>query len=202
MNLCYFKENAANLRIRMKIYSILLLFLLLECLCGQTQDTAASLPEKVHGKSQAIAFGPYLPVGIFSESHIAGAGIDYFRSRHRFGKGILPAKPIGFIINGGINYYLGKMINTAGHDFRYGGYLNLYAMPGIIYNPVENGNLTLTAGPALNLYKGSANVGIDINFLSNYFISENIAIGPGIVYKKHTNTDALWAITIRGSYIF
>ena len=139
---------------------------------------------------------------MFSKSHIAGAGIDYSRSRHRFGRNISPRRLIGFIVNGGINYYTGKRIKTAGYDFRYGGYLNLYTMPGIIYNPVKNGNISLTAGPALNIYKGSANAGIGINLLSNYFVSKNIAIGPGIIYKKHTNTDALWAGTIRASYIF
>ena len=186
----------------MKIYSFLLIFSFLVYLGGQAQNTGTRLPEKANGKSQAVAFGVYLPVGIFSESHIAGAGIDYFRSNHRFGKGISPVKSIGFIINGGINYYLGKTISTAGHDFRYGGYFNVHAMPGIIYNPVKNGNIALTAGPALNLYKGSANAGIGIRFSTNYFISENIAIGPGVVYQKHINTDALWAITIRASYIF
>jgi hypothetical protein len=202
MNLCYFKENEANLRIHMKIYCILFVFLLLQCLGGQTQQRATSLPEKAKGKSQAVGFGVYLPVGIFSESHIAGAGFDYTRSRHWFGKGISPAKPIGFILHGGVSYFLGKKTTTLGYDFRYGGYLNLYAMPGIIYNPVKNGNIALTAGPALNLYKGSVNAEIGINFSTNYFISENIAVGPGVVYKKHTNTDALWAVAIRASYIF
>src|SRR5689334_14594281 len=114
MNLCYFSEKEANLRIHMKIYSILLLFLLSECLVGQAQKSATSAPEKVRGKSQAVAFGLYRPVGIFSESHVAGAGIDYSRSRHRFGKGVLPAKPIGFILQGGASYFLGKKINTLG----------------------------------------------------------------------------------------
>ena len=186
----------------MKIYSILIIFSLLGWLDGQAQKTDASLPKKAGGKSQAVAFGLYLPVGIFSESHIAGAGIDYSRSNHRFGKGISPDKPIGFILHGGINYYLGKKINTIGYDFLYGGYLNLYAMPGIIYNPVKNGNISLTAGPALNLYKGSANAGIGINFLTNYFISENISIGPGAILKKHKNSDALWALSLRVSYVF
>jgi len=75
-------------------------------------------------------------------------------------------------------------------------------MPGIICNLVKNGNISLTAGPALNIYKASANAGIGINLLGNYFLSKNIAIGPGIIYKKHTNTDALWAVAIRASYIF
>ncbi len=154
------------------------------------------------GKSQAIAFGLYAPLGIFSKSHIAGAGIDYSWSHHKFGRNVSPAKSIGFIVNGGVNYYYGKKITTAGYDFRYGGYLNLYAMPGIIYNPLKNANVALTAGPSLNIYKGSANAGIGINLFSNYFLSEKIALGPGIIYKKHTNTNALWAAAIRALYIF
>ena len=167
------------------------------------QKNTDTLPtSQIKGESNAIAFGLYLPFGVFSKSHIAGVGIDYSWSRHRFGRNILPGKLTGFIVNGGINYYTGKKITTAGYGFRYGRYLNFYAMPGILYNPLKNGNIALTAGPALNIYKGSANVGIGINLLGNYFLSENIAVGPGIVYKKHTNTDALWAATIRASYIF
>jgi len=168
----------------------------------QAQIADTSSRKQVKGKSQAVAFGLYLPIGILSKSHIAGAGIDYSWSRHRFGRNISLTKPIGFIVNGGINYYTGKKITTAGYDFRYGGYLNFYAMPGIQYNPLKNVNIALTAGPALNIYKGSVNAGIGINLLGNYFVSQNIAIGPGIIYKKHTNTDALWAATIRASYIF
>ena len=133
---------------------------------------------------------------------MAGVGVDYSRSRHRFGKPEVLVKSIGWVVNGGINYYIGKTITTAGYDFRYGGYLNLYAMGGAIYNPVKNGNISLTAGPALNIYKASVNAGISVNFLSNYFISDNIAIGPGIIFKKHTNTDALWALTLRMCYAF
>jgi len=167
------------------------------------QAQPADTPLKhIKGKSQAIAFGIYMPIGMFSKSHIAGAGIDYSRSRHRFGRNISPGRLIGFIVIGGIIYYTGQRIKTAGYDFHYGGYLNLYTMPGIICNPVKNGNISLTAGPALNIYKGSANAGIGINFCGNYFVSRNIAIGPGIIYKKHTKTDALWAVAIRASYIF
>jgi hypothetical protein len=185
----------------MKNYYFLLSFSLLIYLDMQAQP--ADTPFKhIKGKSQAIAFGIYMPIGMFSKSHIAGAGIDYSRSRHRFGRNISPGRLIGFIVNGGINYYTGKRIKTAGYDFHYGGYLNLYTMPGIICNPVKNGNISLTAGPVLNIYKGSATAGIGINLLVNYFVSKNIAIGPGVIYKKHTNTDALWAGTIRASYIF
>ena len=186
----------------MKKYSFLLVFYLLTYLGVQAQIADTSSRKQVKGKSQAVTFGLYLPIGIFSKSHIAGAGIDYSWSRHRFGRNIPLTKPIGFIVNGGINYYTGKKITTAGYGFRYGGYINLYAMPGIVYNTLQNGNVALTAGPALNIYKGSVNAGIGVNLFSNYFVSENIAIGPGIIYKKHTDTNALWAVAVRASYIF
>lgn len=174
----------------MKNYCFLLFFSLLLCRGMQAQ------------KSNAIAFGLYLPVDVFAQSHIGGAGIDYSWSRHRFGKNVSPDKFLGFTANGGMNYYAGKKITVAGFDFRYGGYLNLYAMAGLLLNPIPNGNIALTAGPAFNIYEGNANTGISINLLSNYFVSENMAIGPGIFYKKNTDTDALWAVTIRVSYVF
>jgi len=102
---------------------------------AQTADTTSH--KQIKGKNQSINFGIYLPICIFLESHIAGAGIDYSRSHHRFGRNISPATSIGFIVNGGINYYAGERITTAGYDFRYGGYINLYAMPGIIYSPLK-----------------------------------------------------------------
>jgi hypothetical protein len=186
----------------MKYYSFLVVFYLLANFNGQAQSVDTVTHKQVKGKRQAVAFGIYTPAGVFSKSHIAGTGIDYSWSRHQFGRNISRSNLITFMLNGGINYYLGKRVTTAGYDFRYGGYTNFYAMPGIVYHPFKNINLALTAGPALNIYKRSANAGIGINFFTNYYLSENIAIGPGIIYKKHTNTDALWAGVIRASYIF
>lgn len=106
------------------------------------------------------------------------------------------------MINGGANYYLGKKIQTAGYSFRYGGYINLYALSGLIYTPIKKGNMALAAGPALNIYKGAPNAGMAIKLMGNYFFSENIAIGPAMTCMKHKNTKALWAIAARASYVF
>ena len=188
---------------QIKNYSFLFIFSLLTYSGVQAQKSTDTLMNRqTNGESNAVAFGLYLPLGVFTQSHIAGAGIDYSWSRHRYGRKISPAKLIGFTVNGGINYYVGKKITTAGYGSHYGGYINLYAMPGLLFNPLKNGNISLTTGPSLDIYKAGANAGIGINLLGNYFVSKNIAIGPGIIYKKHTNTDALWAATIRASYIF
>ncbi|MGZ8516344.1 MAG: hypothetical protein ACXWWD_03295 [Chitinophagaceae bacterium] len=169
---------------------------------GQAQSLGTLTYKQGKGKSQAVAFAIYVPAGVFSKSHIGGAGIDYSWSRHQFGRNISGGHLIAFMLNGGINYYVGKRVTTAGYDFRYGGYTNIYAMPGILCHPLKKVHIALTAGPALNIYKRSVNAGIGINFFTNYYLSENIAIGPGLIYKKHTNTDALWAGGLRASYNF
>jgi hypothetical protein len=202
VNLCYFREKEANLTQRMKIYLLVLNFSWLSSLAGYSQN-ADSLPSQpIRAKNRSIAFGIYLPAGSFSGSHTGGVGLDYSWGRHLHSRHTSPDKLIGLMINGGANYYLGKKIQAAGYDFRYGGYINLYALSGLIYTPIKKGNLALAAGPALNIYKGAANAAMAIKLMGNYLFSENIAIGPAITCMKHKNTKALWAIAARASYAF
>lgn len=109
MNPCYFSEKEANLKQTHEklLFSINFSLLIYLGMQAQTTDTS-SLNNHIKGKSQAIAFGIYMPIGIFSKSHIAGAGIDYSRSHHRFGRNISPRRLIGFIVNGGIIIILAK----------------------------------------------------------------------------------------------
>lgn len=108
--------------------------------------------------------------------------------------------------NGGVDYYLGKKIEEAGQDFRYGGYTYLYIQAGIIINPVKKGNISLTAGPTMGIYKGNSDFGWGVNLFGAYllqgFMENKIMIGPGVTYKKHAQADALWTAAIRVSYRF
>jgi hypothetical protein len=187
----------------MKNLLILLMFFLTGAqglLAQRSADPPAT--RQIKGTQNLIGFGFFFPVGAFAQTHFAGAGLDYSWSPYRFGRNITLDKSFGFIVNGGISYYAGKRITTEGYESSYGGFMNVYAMPGIMYNPLKNGTFSLTAGPALNIYKGEASAGFGVSLLSNYFLSENVTIGPGLVYKKHPDTDALWAITIRVAHNF
>jgi len=183
-----------------------LFFLIFSCLLytGAAAQSTDQIAAKTASKSgiNAIAFGLSFPVGVFSHSHSIGAVIDYSWSRHRFGENIPAAKPIGFIINAGADYFIGKRTTTTGYEFRYGNYLNLYAMPGIICNPIAKGNISLTTGPALSIYKGNANGGISVGMFGNYWLTKNIAIGSGTIYRKHLKEKAMWSVAIRVSYAF
>ncbi|MEI9944581.1 MAG: hypothetical protein WDN26_10225 [Chitinophagaceae bacterium] len=179
-----------------------LLLLLFCCLIGIKKAGAQSNTSASNGTNNLASFDMHLPVAIFARSHFAGAGLNYSWSHHRFGNNVSPSKFLGFILNAGANYYFAKKISSAGYDFRYGGYFYPYIMPGIIVNPSATGNITLNTGPAMEIYKGNSNFGFGVNLFGSYFLTENISFGPGITYKKHEETDALWALAFRISYSF
>jgi len=165
-------------------------------------DTTAT-PNYTKGKRNAVSFGINIPVGEFSETHIGGISVNYSWSQYRFGRmKKLPKKLIGLSANSGIDYYFGKKENVAGYDFKYGSYLFLHVFGGAIYNPCKNGNITLTAGPAMDIYKGKADFGFGVNLNGNYYFNDRIGISPEAIYMKHNKANALWAISIKVTYNF
>ena len=152
------------------------------------------------GKSHLASLDIHLPVGVFARSHIAGAGLNYSWSNHRFGMDLTQKRAIGLVFNVGADYYLGKKIKPAGYSFRYGDYLYLHAMTGILFNTFSSGNISLTTGPALGIYSGNSEFGLNVTLTGNLFLTENISIGPGVTYQKQAQTEALWSGVIRLSY--
>jgi hypothetical protein len=183
-----------------------LIFFLAGCLLTasiQAQITySRSNKQQPKGMSNAVALGLSFPVGVFNRTHTAGLTLDYSRSNNRYGNDAFAGKLIKFVMNGGVGYNVGKSTTTAGYEFRYGGYFMMYAAAGIDYKPAKPVNISLTAGPVMSIYKGSADLGAGVNLFWNYFLSKNIAVGPGISYRTHSKTDALWSGTIRASYAF
>ncbi len=165
-----------------------------------------------NGYRHAVSGGINVPIGTFSESHIAGISSSYSWSHHRFG--YLQARPrklVGFTADGGIDYYLGKSITEAGYDFTYGNYLYLHTFGGIICNPGKKNrqkgylcktNIRLTAGPAMGIYKGNADVGYGIKLSGSYYLTEKLAITPGMMFMKHTLASSLGTAMISTTYNF
>ena len=67
----------------------------------------------------------------------------------------------------------------------------------MLYNPVKNGSVTLTAGPALGIYNGNTRFNIGSKLEVSYHISKKIAIGPGIILMKESGADPLWAAAMK-----
>ena len=106
----------------------------------QSVEKTAGKPVK--GYRHAAGVGLYLPVGTFSESHVVGVGADYTWSHYRHDNNLSYKRAIRFIASGGVNFFAGKKIRTAGYDFRYGDFVTVYVMPGIIYNPFIKGSVS------------------------------------------------------------
>ena len=180
-------------------------FIILACLFTPNMilaqaDTSVT-PNYTKGKNNAASLGVNIPVGEFSETHIGGISASYSWSHRRFGKlNKLPKKLIGFIANAGIDYYFGKKETVSGYDFKYGSSVYLHVFGGAIYNPCKDGNITLTTGPTLSLYKSNADLGFGVNLNGSYYFNDRIAITPGVIYMKHNKTNALWAVLMKATY--
>jgi hypothetical protein len=183
----------------MKKYSFIALLTALMALQAHSQSAAPSgyVPK---GKNQQVSFTASLPVGVFADSHIAGAGLAYGLTCHRFGDSVNAHKAVGFTLQAGLDYYFGKKVTTAGYGFRYGNYLYAHLMPGIIYNPTPNTNVLLLAGPALGIYKESSSLGLGVNLSAAYYFNTKMSVGPVVMYRKHAEVDALWAAGVKVAY--
>jgi hypothetical protein len=154
------------------------------------------------GTQHSILMDIDLPIGQFQNTHLGGVGLQYAWSNHRFSKNIQPEKLLGFTANGGLDYYLGTTVKVAGYDYTYSNYLSLHTFGGVIYNPAKNSHITLTAGPTLDIYDGSADAGFGVALAAGYYFARNIAFSPALLYMKHDNTKALWVASFRIIYSF
>ena len=146
-------------------------------------------------KGVSVSAGVSIPVGDFSSTHLIGIGVDCSPTRHSFGK--IKAKKTAFTYNGGLAYYFGKKETVSGYPYAYPGYFLIHTFGGVLYNPVKNGSVTLTAGPALGIYNGNTQFNIGSKLEVSYYISKKITIGPGIILMKESGADPLWAAAVK-----
>ena len=177
-----------------------LIFLLLAYCKLVAQTSADTLIKQPPGYRNAISLGAYVAVEEFAKTHVAGLGLEHIWTRHRFGTDRTTYKKFTFTVRSGLRYFIGKQIKPAAYDFRYGNYFSVYSMPGILYRPVKKAFLQFNAGPELNIYENNPSAGVGVMFSSQFFISRQIAIGPGILYKKKPDTHGLWALGLGISY--
>jgi hypothetical protein len=182
------------------LFLALLLLLVFTYVPAQQEDNLKSNNQT--GSNHLASLDIHLPLGVFAKSHFAGIGLNYSWSNHRFGTNISGEKLAGLTLNAGGNYYFGKNVSPAGYDFRYGGYIYFHVMPGLLFNPWRNANISVNAGPTMGIYSGDIDFGFGVMTTASYYITEKIAAGTGISFKKHYQTDPLWACIARISFTF
>lgn len=184
----------------MKKYAFFLLVagMMSRAVSAQTHAAASYVAK---GKNQLVSFTASLPAGRFGDSHFAGGGLSYSWSSHRFGDSVNARKWIGFTAQAGVDYFIGKKETVAGYPFRYGNNLYVQVMPGIIWNPTPQSGVVLLAGPSWGIYKDASSLSFGVNLSGAYHVSEKIAVGPNVFYRKHAEVDALWTAGVKVGYV-
>lgn len=177
----------------MRLFFFVTLFFVLTYTCSGQNDKSKKPVEPK--KKNSVSLGINMPVGDFASTHSMGVAADYSPARHWFG--IINQKKIAFTCNGGVAYYFGRKETVSAYPYNYPGYFFIHAFPGVLYNPVKNGSIILTAGPALGIYNGNTQFNIGSKLEANYYITSNIAIGPGIMLMKESGADAIWAASLK-----
>ena len=176
--------------VRLKTASVLLSLLL----CTVYSSSKAQSKDIAGG----ISVGINIPAGSFSSTHIVGVSVGYSHRRYVFGT--TGKKNLTFTYNGGFAYYFWKKETVSIYQYKYPGYIFIHGFSGAIYNPIKNGTIALTAGPALRIYNGNTqfNIGSQLEF--NYCINNKVAIGPEIILMKELGADLLWSTALKATF--
>jgi hypothetical protein len=183
---------------------LLLLICLLTAMSGIAQTDSDMKKIVLTGYSKTVSAGINITVPEFSRTHNFGAGIGFSWSKHRFG--IMEkklSKRVGFIADGGIDYYFGKKETVSGYPYQYNGFTYIHTYAGVMYNCCKRGNINLAAGPALGLEDGFTTFFWGVNLSGAYYVNEKIAITPGIIFMKDPESyDPLLSCSIKASFAF
>ena len=156
------------------------------------------------GKSNLGSFGTEIPIGDFSNTHLPGIGIEYSRSKNRFG--IFSAadiKKIAFVYGGGAAIYIGRKENVSLYPYKYPVYIFIKTTAGVIYKPGSKSGFKITAGPAIGIYNGNTQFNLTTKLDGSYYVNEKLAITPGIILlKEMTVADPLIAVSLKASLAF
>lgn len=159
------------------------------------------------GNSHQVSMNILVPVDQFALSHSFGFGLFYQWSNQHFGRSdqfkIDSLNRLSFLAGGGVEYYFGKEdINTAGYQFSFDNYFYIHVMPGIHYRFAKNADMSFLLGPTLGIYNSNASFGVGANLQAQYYLRSNISLGPTLLFKKHSDADALWSVGLKVGYNF
>jgi hypothetical protein len=185
-------------------YHVLLIISILALSQALSQSTKENKLEAHPSYSKIISAGINIPFVEFTQTHWLGTCLNFSWSKNRFGiSDKKTIKPIGFIADGGIDYYFGKKETVSGYPYQYNGFTYIHTYGGVIYNCGKHGNINLTTGPALGLENGFTTFFWGANLSGAYYFKKRTAVAPSIVFMKDPDSyDPLLSFSIKVSRAF
>lgn len=156
-----------------------------------------------HLKSNLVSVGTEIPLGDFSSTHLPGIGIEYARSKNKFGiLSITDKRKIAFVYGGGAAIYIGRKETVSLYPYKYPAYIFIKASAGVFYKPSSKSGFTFAAGPAIGIYNGNTQFNIASKLDGSYYMNKKLAITPGIILMKEmTVADPLIAFSLKASLV-
>ena len=185
-------------------YRLLLLFYLLATFSGISQSNSVKKEVVPKRYSRAVSVGICKTIPEFNQTHNFGVGFGFSWSKHRFGlQEKKPSKPVGFIVDGGIDHYFGKEEKINSYRYKYNSFTYIHTYAGMNYNVNKRGNINLTAGPALGIEGGFTTFFWGVNLSGAYYIKKRISLSPGILFMKDPESpDPLLSLFIKAGFAF
>ena len=127
-------------------YPFLVFACLLLALSGNTQNSDKKKVPPT-GYSKSVSAGINISIAEFSETHPISVGANFTWSKDRLGLMYKkPSQALGFIADGGIDYYFGNKETVSSYPYKYNNFTYIHTYGGIIYNLCKKGNINLKPG--------------------------------------------------------
>lgn len=182
-------------RMKLRLVFISLLILYYGPLVAQKKDT-------LHPKRMETLFtvttGPSAAVGTFSQTHLAGFGVEaggltQFRKKQSSSRKHLLL--LSWSAAG--DYFWGRKEKVAGYSYQYKRYWLAHAYIGAALEIRKDLLVSLTAGPGIAQYNGSVNYNTGLQAAVHYAIAKRFFISPSFKLMQEPGTNWLAAAGLR-----
>ena len=168
-----------------------MLFVLVFCISIRLQSQTSTVAKKEASKKARLAVSTFinLPIGIFAETHFAGAGFEVTKANTLLTK---PNKKISYSYNGGFDYFIGKKESTSSYTYKYPGYTVIHLAAGVQYLSHARFSIGINVGPGLSIYNGSTRFCIVGKIATRYDARQKFSLLVGLKMNSEFTTRSLW----------
>jgi hypothetical protein len=169
----------------------LMLFALISCFSIRLQSQTNTVAKKEASKKARLAVSTFinLPIGIFAETHFAGAGFEVTKANTLLPK---PNNKISFSYNGGFDYFIGNKESTSNYSYKYPGYTVIHLAAGVQYLSHARLSIGMHGGPGLSIYNGNTRFCIVGKIATRFDAKKKISLLAGLKMNSEFTTRNLW----------
>jgi len=169
----------------------LMLFALVSCFSITLQSQTNTVVKKGATKKARLVVSTFIniPIGIFAETHFAGAGFEVTKANTLLPK---PNKKISFSYNGVFDYFIGKKESTSNYSYKYPGFTVVHLAGGVNYFSHPRFTIGIYGGTGLRIYNGNTRFCIVGKIATRFDAMKKLSLLAGFKMNSEFTTRSLW----------